>query len=250
MNIKSTVAAAGMLALVPVAAGALSVTLFEGTAADNISATIVDGGTTGSSTDLNPNDGVLEFIFDTGNFSGQVTATTTNINGVVTFSLIGSATLLNDDAATLPLTFLASDSSFTSPFDPLTVKLSAESGGTGDSAVSIAAFLSATNNGGAGDATDLTTVVTSSTLLASGATESATIGASFLATNRISVTPNDPFAINQIVSINEPGGLGLGDTTSFAVTSVATVPVPAPLVLLLSALGGLGFMSRSRRAKA
>lgn len=59
----------------------------------------------------------------------------------------------------------------------------------------------------------------------------------------------DPFSITITALLDHTVG-GLKTTSSFDSNVTATVPVPAPLALLITAIAGLGFAARRRRATA
>ncbi|MEM7670157.1 MAG: hypothetical protein AAF317_13610 [Pseudomonadota bacterium] len=271
MKIWQALTAAGLLSLAPMSANALTSTLFEGTNSNVASGFAMDQlvlNIPGFSSDLNGNVGDLTFGFNTGNYSGTVTAERRLIDGGVSLRVFGTVDVIGAGASGNPLSIVVSQGFFELPFNNVVVSSTGQSSGTNaDSLVAMASFISANNNGGLGDATNATTAVANSELATFGVTDSSVLGESFTTTtvpdpvtgellrpltrSKQSIIADSDFALNSIIVIDDvQGALPIGSQTFFEFTTVATVPLPAPALLLLSALAGVGFVSRRRKAAA
>ncbi|MBY8977255.1 hypothetical protein KHP62_15660 [Rhodobacteraceae bacterium NNCM2] len=251
MKIKNAIIAAGMLIAVPLSASALSVSLYEGPTSGGAVAFATDQLTIDLApfpSDLDSALGVLTFNFSTTNYTGTITATTSNTNTKAALEITGFITTNVGRPVGTALTIIASDIGYQLPTDELVIDVTGVSNDVnGDSDVALAAFYAADNNGGA-DATSLAAAQTddpSAALIAQGSTGSG----EFNGSNTFASIANDQFALNSVIIIDD-NPMVQGGSTFFSLETVATVPVPAPLALLLTAIGGLGFAARSKKRSA
>lgn len=250
MKIRNALIAAGMLAAIPIGASALSISLFEGPTSGGAQVFATDQLVIDLApfpSDLNSTTGILEFEFETTNYSGTITAQTINTGTRAELQVSGLVTSLDTRPTGVALTIIASDTGYQLPFDNLSVGIEGNSfDNNGDSDVALAAFFAADNNGTGGpDATNITAAMTSdptAALIASGSTGSGKVSGS----RPFNQLADTQFALNSIIVVDD-SPMTQNGSTFFELNTVATIPVPAPLALLLSAIAGLGFVSRSKR---
>ncbi|MEM8840421.1 MAG: hypothetical protein AAGD47_01470 [Pseudomonadota bacterium] len=250
MKIRNALIAAAMLAAVPISASALSVSLFEGPTSGGAQVFATDQlviNLTPFPSDLNPTAGILNFDFETTNYSGTITAQTINTGTTAELIVTGLVTSLDTRPTGVALTIVASDTGYQLPFENLAVGIEGNSfENNGDSDVAMAAFFAADNNGTGGpDATSVTAAMTSdpsAALIASGSTGSGPVNGS----RPFNQLADTQFALNSIIVVDD-SPMTQNGSTFFELKTIATIPVPAPLALLLSAVAGLGFVSRKKK---
>ncbi|MEM8792326.1 MAG: hypothetical protein AAGE80_11970 [Pseudomonadota bacterium] len=265
MATRSWIAATLALALLPLSANALSVTIVEGGVSTGLSEAerVVAVGRDqvgagdlatefptlpGVADALGAVEGSLAFSFSDENFLITVFATQSVENGVFTSAIQGVVTGLGPAGTDLPLLSLYQTApDFITEFDQLSFTTTLEEATFGDGGLALLASFYAASNAGNNPALGEDNFLSSSldpsvdTTIASKIVSNG--DADFAGGQTLSVIADENFAINHALIFALEGG----DSVTFTLVTTAVVPLPAPMMLLMGALAAIGAVGIRKR---
>lgn len=272
MAIRAWIAGLIALTLVPASASALTISVAElnGGGASTIVAVGRDGVTGGDVgttfpglpglADLNSDAGQLTFNFATGSHSGSLQARQTiSADGIFVVSEVSGFVSALTDAPPI-IQIFQSAANFSPVFGNVILESTADSisFNNADSFMQVASFYSSSNFGGStgtdelkesdgsGNPLDVGAPIVSSIVCSTPGSPVFCAGSGASDVQTFSTVAVDNFSLNHQLTI---GLQNTGDFVSFNFVTVSQIPLPAPMLLLLSGIAGVGAVGVRRRLR-